>query len=164
MVCGCGLRTVILLSLLEVCTTVGPILTILTWLLLLAVVYCCSFCHFQSVISYVHRIGRTGRAGRPGEAITFFTEDDMVRHICLLCVCSCVCLYVYSLIRVRCHFGGLNRLVLLPPELILLPLFALPLFPPSLLCLQLFLRSIANVMRVSGCDVPEWMLKIKKLR
>ena len=144
MVCGCGLRTVILLSLLEVCTTVGPILTILTWLLLLAVVYCCSFCHFQSVISYVHRIGRTGRAGRPGEAITFFTEDDMVRHIC--------------------HFGGLNRLVLLPPELILLPLFALPLFPPSLLCLQLFLRSIANVMRVSGCDVPEWMLKIKKLR
>eukprot|EP00947_MAST-08B_sp_MAST-8B-sp1_P006093 g6093.t1 len=58
----------------------------------------------QSVISYVHRIGRTGRAGRPGEAITLFTEDDMV-----------------------------------------------------------LLRSIANVMRVSGCEVPDWMLKIKKL-
>ena len=33
----------------------------------------------QSGISYVHRIGRTGRAGRPGEAVTFFTESDMVR-------------------------------------------------------------------------------------
>ena len=27
--------------------------------------------------TYIHRIGRTGRAGRKGEAITFFTEDDV---------------------------------------------------------------------------------------
>jgi hypothetical protein len=26
------------------------------------------------------------------------------------------------------------------------------------------LRSVANVMRLSGCDVPEWMLTLKKLR
>ena len=26
------------------------------------------------------------------------------------------------------------------------------------------LRSIANVMRLSGCDVPDWMLRMKKLK
>jgi len=26
------------------------------------------------------------------------------------------------------------------------------------------LRSIANVMKLSGCDVPEWMLAIKPVR
>ena len=25
------------------------------------------------------------------------------------------------------------------------------------------LRTIANVMRISGCDVPEWMLTLRKL-
>jgi ATP-dependent RNA helicase DDX52/ROK1 len=43
-----------------------------------------------------------GRAGREGEAVTFFTEDDLPR-----------------------------------------------------------LRSIANVMKLSGCEVPDWMLSIK---
>ena len=32
----------------------------------------------QSMVSYVHRIGRTGRAGKSGEAVTFYTEDDVV--------------------------------------------------------------------------------------
>ena len=58
----------------------------------------------QNGISYIHRVGRTGRAGRQGEAITYFTEED-IQH----------------------------------------------------------LRTIANVMRISGCEVPEWMLTIKKL-
>ena len=31
----------------------------------------------QSVQSYIHRIGRTGRAGRDGEAVTFFSRDDV---------------------------------------------------------------------------------------
>ncbi|ETV98335.1 hypothetical protein H310_09031 [Aphanomyces invadans] len=57
----------------------------------------------QSAVSYIHRIGRTGRNGRPGEAVTFFTENDMV-----------------------------------------------------------YLRTIANVMKLSGCDVPPWMLNLKK--
>ncbi|CAH0480201.1 unnamed protein product [Peronospora belbahrii] len=57
----------------------------------------------QSAVSYIHRIGRTGRNGRKGNAITFFTEDDMV-----------------------------------------------------------YLRTIANVMKISGCEVPEWMLSLKK--
>ncbi|CAI5718468.1 unnamed protein product [Peronospora effusa] len=57
----------------------------------------------QSAISYIHRIGRTGRNGRKGNAITFFTEDDMV-----------------------------------------------------------YLRTIANVMKISGCEVPDWMLSLKK--
>jgi ATP-dependent RNA helicase DDX52/ROK1 len=58
-----------------------------------------------SMISYVHRIGRTGRAGREGEAITFFTYED-------------------------------------------LPL----------------LRNIAEVMRKSGCEVPDWIFeKVKKV-
>ena len=26
------------------------------------------------------------------------------------------------------------------------------------------LRSIANVMKISGCDVPEWMLELKKIK
>eukprot|EP01135_Chromosphaera_perkinsii_P002837 Nk52_evm27s228 gene=Nk52_evmTU27s228 len=56
----------------------------------------------QSATSYIHRVGRTGRAGRKGEAITYFTEQDVVN-----------------------------------------------------------LRSIANVMKESGCEVPDWMLKIK---
>ncbi|KAL0488325.1 hypothetical protein AKO1_008785 [Acrasis kona] len=30
-----------------------------------------------SMISYVHRIGRTGRAGKRGEAVTFFTHEDL---------------------------------------------------------------------------------------
>lgn len=30
-----------------------------------------------SGISYVHRIGRSGRAGRLGNAVTFFTDDDL---------------------------------------------------------------------------------------
>lgn len=37
----------------------------------------------QTTTSYVHRIGRTGRAGRKGKAITYFTEDDMVRDTAL---------------------------------------------------------------------------------
>ncbi|XP_013145795.1 PREDICTED: probable ATP-dependent RNA helicase DDX52 [Papilio polytes] len=31
-----------------------------------------------SAISYVHRVGRAGRAGQPGEAVTFFTQEDVV--------------------------------------------------------------------------------------
>lgn len=27
-----------------------------------------------------------------------------------------------------------------------------------------YLRSIANVMKLSGCEVPEWMLSLKKAR
>ena len=27
---------------------------------------------------------------------------------------------------------------------------------------QPYLRAVANVMRLSGCEVPEWMLKLKK--
>ncbi|KAH9051767.1 hypothetical protein Ae201684P_020222 [Aphanomyces euteiches] len=57
----------------------------------------------QSAVSYIHRIGRTGRNSRQGEAVTFFTENDMVH-----------------------------------------------------------LRTIANVMKLSGCEVPEWMLNLKK--
>ncbi|EKX43208.1 hypothetical protein GUITHDRAFT_158075 [Guillardia theta CCMP2712] len=57
----------------------------------------------QSTISYIHRIGRTGRGGREGEAVTFFTGEDV-----------------------------------------------------------LYLRSIANVMKQSGCDVADWMLQLKK--
>jgi ATP-dependent RNA helicase DDX52/ROK1 len=26
------------------------------------------------------------------------------------------------------------------------------------------LRSVANVMSISGCDVPEWMLQMKKIK
>ncbi|KAI9275419.1 P-loop containing nucleoside triphosphate hydrolase protein, partial [Phascolomyces articulosus] len=57
----------------------------------------------QSVASYIHRIGRTGRAGRQGEAVTYYTKDDLQ-----------------------------------------------------------YLKSVVNVMRESGCDVPEWMLNLKK--
>jgi superfamily II DNA/RNA helicase len=46
-----------------------------------------------------------GRAGRKGEAVTFFTEDDLPR-----------------------------------------------------------LRPIANVVKLSGCEVPDWMLAIKPVR
>ncbi|KAI9303451.1 P-loop containing nucleoside triphosphate hydrolase protein [Cunninghamella echinulata] len=59
----------------------------------------------QTVQSYIHRIGRTGRAGRQGEAITYFTKDDIE-----------------------------------------------------------YLRTIVNVMKESGCDVPDWMLSLKKPR
>lgn len=31
----------------------------------------------NSTIDYVHRVGRTGRAGSQGNAVTFFTEDDI---------------------------------------------------------------------------------------
>lgn len=31
----------------------------------------------NTTASYIHRIGRSGRAGRPGQAITFYTEDDV---------------------------------------------------------------------------------------
>ena len=58
----------------------------------------------QSTVDYVHRIGRTGRAGQEGEAITFFTENDMP-----------------------------------------------------------MVRSIANVIRLSGGEVPDWMLSLKKM-
>ncbi|KAJ2991650.1 DEAD (Asp-Glu-Ala-Asp) box polypeptide 52 [Globomyces sp. JEL0801] len=57
----------------------------------------------QSIQSYIHRIGRTGRAGRRGEAITYFTKEDLP-----------------------------------------------------------YLKSIVNVMKDSGCDVPDWMLTLKK--
>ncbi len=56
----------------------------------------------NTAVNYIHRIGRTGRAGRKGEAVTFFTEDDIPR-----------------------------------------------------------LRPIANVVKLSGCSVPDWMLAIK---
>lgn len=57
----------------------------------------------KSIEDYTHRIGRTGRAGRQGEAITYFTKDDLE-----------------------------------------------------------YLRSIVNVMKESGCEVPDWMLNLKK--
>lgn len=56
----------------------------------------------QTVASYIHRIGRTGRAGMKGQAVTYFTKEDVV-----------------------------------------------------------YLKSIVNVMRESGCSVPEWMLTLK---
>ncbi|KHG23552.1 DEAD-box ATP-dependent RNA helicase 57 -like protein [Gossypium arboreum] len=31
----------------------------------------------DSAAAYIHRIGLSGRAGRTGEAITFYTEDDV---------------------------------------------------------------------------------------
>jgi len=57
----------------------------------------------QSTVSYIHRIGRTGRAGLSGEAVTFFSNEDVG-----------------------------------------------------------FLRSIANVMAQSGCDVPAWMTALHR--
>ncbi|RHY87215.1 hypothetical protein DYB37_000596 [Aphanomyces astaci] len=62
-------------------------------------------CNVKYAVSYIHRIGRTGRNGRQGEAVTLFTENDMV---------------------------------------------------------LVHLRTIANVMKLSGCDVPAWMLNLKK--
>ncbi|KAE8681816.1 DEAD-box ATP-dependent RNA helicase 57 [Hibiscus syriacus] len=59
----------------------------------------------DSAAAYIHRIGRSGRAGRTGEAITFYTEDDVP-----------------------------------------------------------FLRNIANVMSASGCEVPSWIMAMRKLR
>lgn len=58
----------------------------------------------QSAVSYIHRIGRTGRGGREGEAITFFTEEDI----------------------------------------------------PNM-------RSIVNVMKLSGSEVPSWLLSVKQV-
>jgi ATP-dependent RNA helicase DDX52/ROK1 len=58
----------------------------------------------QSVASYIHRIGRTGRAGRQGEAVTYYTQDDLP-----------------------------------------------------------YMKGVVNVMKESGCDVPEWMLNIKNM-
>ena len=57
----------------------------------------------QTAESYIHRIGRTGRAGRNGDAVTYFTKDDLP-----------------------------------------------------------YLKTIVNVMKQSGCDVPDWMLNLKK--
>lgn len=54
---------------------------------------------------WISQIGRSGRAGRSGEAITFYTEDDVP-----------------------------------------------------------FLRNIANVMAASGCEVPSWIMALRKLR
>lgn len=56
----------------------------------------------QTIASYIHRIGRTGRAGRQGEAITYYTQDDIP-----------------------------------------------------------YMKGVVNVMKESGCDIPEWMLKLK---
>lgn len=58
----------------------------------------------QSVASYIHRIGRTGRAGRQGEAVTYYTQDDLQ-----------------------------------------------------------YMKGVVNVMKESGCDVPDWMLNIKSM-
>lgn len=58
----------------------------------------------QSVASYIHRIGRTGRAGRQGEAVTYYTQDDLQ-----------------------------------------------------------YMKGVVNVMKDSGCEVPEWMLNIKNM-
>ncbi|CEP17983.1 hypothetical protein [Parasitella parasitica] len=58
----------------------------------------------QTVASYIHRIGRTGRAGRQGEAVTYYTQDDLQ-----------------------------------------------------------YMRGVVNVMKNSGCEIPEWMLNIKKM-
>ncbi|KAF3600582.1 hypothetical protein F2Q69_00038891 [Brassica cretica] len=57
----------------------------------------------DSASAYIHRIGRSGRAGRSGEAITFYTEEDVP-----------------------------------------------------------FLRNIANTMTSSGCEVPSWIMTLKK--
>lgn len=56
----------------------------------------------QTIASYIHRIGRTGRAGRQGEAVTYYTQDDIQ-----------------------------------------------------------YMKGVVNVMKESGCDIPEWMLNLK---
>ncbi|KAI7901848.1 P-loop containing nucleoside triphosphate hydrolase protein [Cokeromyces recurvatus] len=56
----------------------------------------------QTIASYIHRIGRTGRAGREGEAITYYTQEDIP-----------------------------------------------------------YMKGVVNVMKESGCDVPDWMLNLK---
>ncbi|TKY62174.1 DEAD-box ATP-dependent RNA helicase 57 [Spatholobus suberectus] len=57
----------------------------------------------DSAAAYVHRIGRSGRAGRTGEAITFYTEEDIP-----------------------------------------------------------FLKNVANLMAASGCEVPSWLMELRK--
>ncbi|KAL5984565.1 hypothetical protein ACLOJK_018670 [Asimina triloba] len=44
----------------------------------------------ESAAAYIHRIGRSGRAGRSGEAISFYTEDDVpfLRNIANVMVAS----------------------------------------------------------------------------
>lgn len=39
--------------------------------------YVINFDFPSTTASYIHRIGRSGRAGRLGEAVTFYTEDDV---------------------------------------------------------------------------------------
>ncbi|XP_050209342.1 DEAD-box ATP-dependent RNA helicase 57 [Mercurialis annua] len=59
----------------------------------------------DSAAAYIHRIGRSGRAGRTGEAITFYTENDVP-----------------------------------------------------------VLRNIANVITGSGCEVPSWIMALRKVK
>ncbi|KAI4364267.1 hypothetical protein MLD38_020383 [Melastoma candidum] len=44
----------------------------------------------DSAAAYIHRIGRSGRAGRNGEAITFYTEEDipLLRNVANMMVAS----------------------------------------------------------------------------
>ncbi|XP_014495716.1 DEAD-box ATP-dependent RNA helicase 57-like [Vigna radiata var. radiata] len=46
--------------------------------------------HSDSASAYVHRIGRSGRAGKSGEAITFYTEEDipLLRNVANLMAAS----------------------------------------------------------------------------
>ena len=81
----------------------------------------------QTVQSYIHRIGRTGRAGRSGDAVTYFTKQDVV--------------YLKSIVNVM---RGVS-----------VRKFALQ------------SRDRCNAIMVyieSGCEVPDWMLQLKRPR
>ena len=115
----------------------------------------------QSAISYIHRIGRTGRAGRQGRAITFFTEDDAVSlrrytdRILEYCLASYPAVPMFF--ASSCKRKKLGRL----GTRLNINFFHNHCFgecPKFLACSC----SIANVMQSSGCEVPEWMLQLRK--
>jgi len=87
----------------------------------------------QTTVSYIHRIGRAGRAGRQGEAITYFTKQDAEYLRGFHFI-----LFLFSSFHFHFHF--------------------------HLKSINFFLKknSIANVMKESGCDIPDWMLALPK--
>ena len=51
----------------------------------------------QTIVSYIHRVGRTGRAGNTGEAISFYTDQDInaLPSIANLLNNSVIYIYIY---------------------------------------------------------------------